>query len=131
MTEDALQFQEVILASKLVFIAGMAEAKSKGRGEECISQNLRVLQNPTGQQTMLFFANSQRREAKRYVSIPISCIASVNPGKKPGKPVILHLQPNFDLLSQMKHLQIQFLDDAGMLYDDLKLHYSPKLINSL
>lgn len=118
MISDALQFQEVILASKLVFIAGIAEAKSKGRGEECISQNLRVLQNPNGQQTMLFFANSQRREAKRYVSIPINCIASVNPGKKAGKPVVLSLQPNFDLLAQMKHLQIHFLDDAGMLYEE-------------
>lgn len=113
---DSVQFQELILASKLVFIAGIEEANSKGRGEECISQNLRILQSPSGLQTILFFANSQRREAKRYVSIPISCIASVNPGKKAGKPVILQLQPNFDLLSQMKVLQIQFLDDSGMYF---------------
>ena len=110
---DALQFQELILASKLVFIAGIAEAKSKGRGEECISQNLRILQGQNGKQVMLFFANSQRRELKRYVSIPINCIDSVNPGKKAGRPVVLQLQPNFDLLSQMKVLQIQFLDDSG------------------
>lgn len=62
---------------------------------------------------MLFFANSQRRESKRYVSIPVSCIGSVNPGKKAGKPVVLHLQPNFDFLSEMKVLHIQFLDDSG------------------
>lgn len=115
-TADSVQFQELVLASKLVFIAGIEEAKSKGRGEECISQNLRILQSPNGLQTMLFFTNSQRREAKRYVSIPISCIASVNPGKKTKKPVILQLQPNFDLLSQMKVLQIQFLDDSGMYF---------------
>lgn len=110
---DAVQFQELILASKLVFIAGIAEAKSKGRGEECISQNLRILQDHNGKQVMLFFANSLRREGKRYVSVPVSCIESVNPGKKAGKPVVLQLQPNFDLLSQMKVLQIQFLDDSG------------------
>ncbi|ODM23060.1 hypothetical protein SI65_00649 [Aspergillus cristatus] len=109
--QDAVQFQELILASKLVFIAGIAEAKSKGRGEECISQNLRILQDHNGKQVMLFFANSLRREGKRYVSIPVSCIESINPGKKAGKPVVLQLQPNFDLLSQMKVLQIQFLDD--------------------
>ena len=48
----------------------MAEAKSKGRGEECISQNLRILRGHNGKRVMLFFANSQRRELKRYVSIP-------------------------------------------------------------
>ncbi|BCR83243.1 uncharacterized protein ACHE_10645A [Aspergillus chevalieri] len=113
--QDAVQFQELILASKLVFIAGIAEAKSKGRGEECISQNLRILQDYNGKQVMLFFANSLRREAKRYVSIPVSCIESINPGKKAGKPVVLQLQPNFDLLSQMKVLQIQFLDDSDRI----------------
>lgn len=45
----------------------------------------------------------------------------MNPGKKAGKPVVLHLQPNFDLLSQMKHLQIQFLDDEGRLYEEKSL----------
>lgn len=65
-----MQFQELILASKLVFIAGIAEAKSKGRGEECISQNLRILRGYNGKQVILFFANSQRKELKRYVSIP-------------------------------------------------------------
>lgn len=67
---DCIQFQELLLGSKMVFIGGMAEAKSKGRGEECISQNLRILRAQNGKRTMLFFANSQRRELKRYVSIP-------------------------------------------------------------
>ena len=53
-----------------MFIGGMAEAKSKGRGEECISQNLRILRGQNGKRIMLFFANSQRKELKRYVSIP-------------------------------------------------------------
>lgn len=48
----------------------MAEAKSKGRGEECISQNLRILRGHNGKRVMLFFANSQRGALKRYVSIP-------------------------------------------------------------
>ncbi|KAM0088482.1 hypothetical protein ACP6JD_008193 [Aspergillus fumigatus] len=133
--QDCVQFQELILAAKLVFIAGIAEAKSKGRGEECISQNLRIFRGYNGKQVMLFFANSQRKELKRYVSIPgmgplqsslaalypiyatiltlceVNCIETVNPGKKAGRPVVLDLQPNFDLLSQMKTLHIQFLDD--------------------
>lgn len=67
---DCVRFQELLLGSKLVFIGGMAEAKSKGRGEECISQNLRILRGHNGKRVMLFFANSQRRELKRYVSIP-------------------------------------------------------------
>lgn len=111
LSTDCVQFQELILASRLVFIAGIAEAKSKGRGEECISQNLRILQGPNGKQVMLLFANSQRKEFKRYISIPVTCIESVNPGKKAGRPVVLQLSPNFDLLAQMKTLQIQFLDD--------------------
>lgn len=44
----------------------------------------------------------------------VNCIETVNPGKKAGRPVVLDLQPNFDLLSQMKTLHIQFLDDQGM-----------------
>ncbi|KAL2831712.1 hypothetical protein BDW59DRAFT_139877 [Aspergillus cavernicola] len=108
---DCLQFQELVLASKLVFIAGIAEAKSKGRGEECISQNLRILRGDSGKLVILFFANSQRKERKRYVSIPLTCIDSVNPGKNSRRPVVLQLQPNFDHLAQMKTLQIQFLDE--------------------
>ncbi|KAB8239584.1 hypothetical protein ETB97_006297 [Aspergillus alliaceus] len=109
---DCVQFQELILAAKLIFIAGIAEAKSKGRGEECISQNLRILRGYNGRQVLLFFANSQRKELKRYVSVPVNCIESVKPPKKAGRPVVLHLLPNFDHLTQMKTLQIHFLDDG-------------------
>ncbi|PWY85958.1 hypothetical protein BO70DRAFT_218166 [Aspergillus heteromorphus CBS 117.55] len=109
--KDCVQFQELILRSKLVFIAGIAEAKSKGRGEECMSQNLRVLRGHNGKEVLLFFANSQRKDLKRYVHIPVNCIDSFKPGKKAGKPVVLQLQPNFDLLTQMRTLNILFLDD--------------------
>jgi hypothetical protein len=67
---DCVRFQEALFAQKLIFVAGVAEVKSKGRGEECISQNLRILRARNGKQTILFFANSQRKERKRYVSIP-------------------------------------------------------------
>ncbi|OOO14183.1 hypothetical protein OAory_01027780 [Aspergillus oryzae] len=112
---DCVQFQELILAAKLVFIAGIAEAKSKGRGEECISQNLRILRGYNGKQVILFFANSQRKELKRYVSLPVNCIESVQPPKKAGRPVVLQLLPNFDHLSQMRSLQIHFLDHGDGL----------------
>ena len=65
-----MQFQEALLGQTVVFTAGIAEAKSKGRGEECISQNLRILLARNGRQIIIFFANSQRKEKKRYVSIP-------------------------------------------------------------
>ena len=67
---DCVQFQEILLGSKLIFIGGMAEAKSKGRGEECISQNLRILRGQNNKRVMLYFANSQRAGLKRYVSVP-------------------------------------------------------------
>lgn len=67
---DCVNFQEALLDQTVIFTAGIAEAKSKGRGEECISQNLRILRARTGKQVILFFANSQRKEKKRYVTIP-------------------------------------------------------------
>ncbi|KAJ6161267.1 hypothetical protein N7470_004663 [Penicillium chermesinum] len=109
--EDCVSFQELLLCSKLIFIGGMAEAKSKGRGEECISQNLRILRGPNGKRVMLYFANSQRKDLKRYVSIPLNCVAHVKPPKKSGRPVAVDLNPNFDYLAQMRNLHIQFLDD--------------------
>jgi hypothetical protein len=76
---DCVQFQELLLGSKLMLIAGIAEAKSKGRGEECISQNLRILRGHNNKRVLLFFANSQRKELKRYVSIPRT-FSSPHPG---------------------------------------------------
>lgn len=46
----------------------------------------------------------------------MNCIESVDPGKKPGRPVALHLHPNFDILSEMKVLHIRFLDDQGKFF---------------
>ncbi len=74
--EDWIRFQEVLLDQKLVFVAGIAEAKSKGRGEECISQNLRIMQSKSGKQNIVLFANSQRREKKRYMSIPCRALST-------------------------------------------------------
>ncbi|KAF7713252.1 Uncharacterized protein PECH_003130 [Penicillium ucsense] len=108
--QDCCQFQELLLNAKLIFLGGMAEAKSKGRGEECISQNLRILRGHNGKRVMLFFANSQRGPLKRYVSLPLNCVENVKPAKKAGRPVLVELNPNFDLLSQMRNLQITFLN---------------------
>lgn len=44
----------------------------------------------------------------------VNCIESVQPPKKAGRPVVLQLLPNFDHLSQMRSLQIHFLDHGGM-----------------
>ncbi|KAH8702478.1 hypothetical protein BGW36DRAFT_372928 [Talaromyces proteolyticus] len=109
--DDCVRFQETLLASKLVFIAGIAEAKSKGRGEECISQNLRLLRGHHDRMVLLFFANSQRKDRKRYVSVPLNCIDRIDVPKKASRPISLHLRPNFELLAEMKVLQLQFLDD--------------------
>jgi hypothetical protein len=135
-----VRFQELLLNSKLLFISGMAGAKSKGRGEECISQNLRIFRGHNGKLVMLFFANSQRKEFKRYVSIPrestssrvrasnhddianswlVNCIGAIKPPKKDGRPVTIDLNPNFDLLSSMRNLTIQFIDDDGQCTFDL------------
>jgi hypothetical protein len=43
----------------------------------------------------------------------VNCIEHLKPGKKAGRPVVLDLNPNFDILEQMRVLQIQFLDDNG------------------
>lgn len=67
---DCVNFQEALLGQSVIFTAGIAEAKSKGRGEECISQNLRILRAKNGRQVILFFTNSQRKEKKRYITIP-------------------------------------------------------------
>ena len=108
--EDCLKLQETILSQKVVFCAALAEASSK-RGEECISQNLRILKSRSGRQIMVFFANSQRKEKQKYVSVPLDAVDHVDPGKKSSKPVILKLSPDSDLLSSMKLLQLQFLSD--------------------
>ncbi|KEF63185.1 uncharacterized protein A1O9_01162 [Exophiala aquamarina CBS 119918] len=113
--QDCIAFQENLLAQEVVFTAGVAEAKSKGRGEEAISQNLRILRARNGRQIIVMFCNSQRSERKRYISIPhrtVDCIDHIEHSKRKFN-VTLTLRPNFDLLAQLKSISIVFLDDHG------------------
>lgn len=112
--EDWIRFQETLLNQTLVFVAGIAEAKSRGRGEECISQNLRIFKTRTGKQSILLFTNSQRkREQKKYISISLDGVDQIEQPKKASKPILLKLRANNELLTQLKALQIQFLDENG------------------
>lgn len=43
----------------------------------------------------------------------VTCIGSIKPPKKAGRPALLDLNPNFEILSQMRNLTVQFLDDDG------------------
>lgn len=107
---DCDNFQEAVLGFAVIFAAGVAEISSKGRGEEAISQNIRICRQKSGSLSLLFFANSQRKEKKRYHSVPLDDIDSVEIPKKPAKPVVLKLAGSNDLTAQMKSLSIIFLD---------------------
>jgi hypothetical protein len=108
---DCLRFQEAILGQQIVFTAGMAEAKSKGRGEECISQNLRIVRSRgTEKAIMIFFTNSQRKENRKYISVPLSSVEHAEASKK-GK-VVMKLRADTELMASLKVLQIYFLDDS-------------------
>ena len=109
--EECLTFQEVMMGQSVIFCAGLAEAKSK-RGEECISQNLRVFKARNGHQTMIIFANSQRKEKRKYISIPLNSIEQIDPGKNSSRPVIMKLSANTDLTASLKTLQVLFLHDS-------------------
>jgi hypothetical protein len=102
---------------------------------------------------MLYFANSQRRELKRYVSIPresplprpspsssggianlrlVNCIGSIKPPKKAGRPATLDLNPNFEILSQMRNFTVQFLDDDGQCifqFFSFRVAYIPLILD--
>jgi hypothetical protein len=43
----------------------------------------------------------------------VNCIDKIDVPKKASRPISLHLLPNFELLAEMKVLQLQFLDDDG------------------
>ena len=43
----------------------------------------------------------------------VDCIDRIEQSKKSGRPVSISLRTNFDLLAQLKSLQITFLDDNG------------------
>ena len=108
---DCDKFQEAVLGVAVLFVAGVADIASKGRGEEAISQNLRVCRSTTGRLSLLFFANSQRKERKRYISLPVDSFDSVEPPKKNGKPVQFKLAADSELSAQMKALSILFIDN--------------------
>lgn len=130
---DFVQFQEAVLNSRVLFTAGAAEIKSKGRGEESISQNVRIIQSPTAQLTLIVFTNAQRKEKKQYIfiprkshhipepwpqntlssRIPVAAVDHMEQPKKNSRPVSLRLRGTSDLMSQLKALHIQFLDDHG------------------
>lgn len=44
----------------------------------------------------------------------MNCIDKIDVPKKASRPISLHLRPNFELLAEMKVLQLQFLDDEGI-----------------
>lgn len=111
---DCDKFQEAVLGFAVLFAAGVAEISSKGRGEEAISQNIRICRQKSGSLSLLFFANSQRKEKKRYHSVPVDAIDSLEVPKKPGKPVVLKLAPDNDLTAQMKSLSIVLLDQTDV-----------------
>ncbi|KAJ9662056.1 hypothetical protein H2198_001598 [Neophaeococcomyces mojaviensis] len=110
-SSDCDRFQEAVFGSSLLLVAGVAEISSKGRGEEAISQNLRVWKSKTGSSNLLYFANSQRKEKKRYTSLSVNSVDFVELPKKTGKPVHLKLIANGDLPTQLKNLSILFLDN--------------------
>lgn len=114
--EDCLRFQQAVLGQEIIFVGGLAEAKSKGRGEECISQNLRVLRPRGGGKTiMIFYTNSQRGERRKYISIPLNAITDIESGRKARHPITIKLRGETELLASLKTLQVQFLDDQDHL----------------
>lgn len=50
---------------------------------------------------------------QKLIPTIVNCVANVKPPKKPGRPVVVELNPNFEILSQMRNLTIQFLDNNG------------------
>jgi hypothetical protein len=43
----------------------------------------------------------------------VNCVGGIKPPKKAGRPATLDLNPNFEILSQMRNFTVQFLDDDG------------------
>lgn len=108
--DDCVRFQQEILGLTLLLAAGVAEISSKGRGEEAISQNVRICRSATGATNILFFPNSQRKELKRYVRLFLDSIDKIEQPKKSSKPIHLKLNANTDLTAQMKDLSVLFID---------------------
>lgn len=107
---DCHRFQQEVLGMTVLFVAGVAEISSKGRGEEATSQNLRLCRTATGSTRILFFANAQRKDRKRYVTLSIDSIEKIEQPKKSSKPVHLKLDSDDELAASMKDLNILFID---------------------
>ena len=112
---DCTRFQEAILGFSIIFVAGIAEITSKGRGEEAISQNLRVCKYNNDNLHILYFANSQRKEKRRYIAIPTSAIEDLGVPKKIGKPITLRLASDNDTTAHLKTLNIVFLENVDVV----------------
>lgn len=110
---DCDRFEDAVLGQAVIFAAGVAEIRTKGRGEEATSQNLRVCKTPVGTTSLLYFANSLRRDQnqKGYVSINISTVSSAEMPKKSGKPVSVEFFSEGELPALLKSMTIIFLDD--------------------
>jgi hypothetical protein len=110
--EDCIRFQEAVLGQQIIFVGGVAEIKSRGRGEECISQNVRIIKNrDNGRMSIVFFANSQRKEKRRYVSVAMSAVEGVEHGRKGKHALTLKLRGEAEILSSLRALSIVFLEE--------------------
>ena len=49
----------------------------------------------------------------RFVTVAVKCIDRIDQRKKPGMLISLRLKPNSSLLSELKVLEIRFLEDEG------------------
>lgn len=110
-SRDCLKFQEAILGCAIVFTGGVAEITSKVRGDEAISQNLRVCRYSNGRIILLFFANAQKPDRKRYITIPLDAVDSLEVSKKSNKPCKMKFDSSSDMKTQLGVLSVLFLDD--------------------
>lgn len=58
----------------------------------------------------------------------VSCIDRIDQSKKGGRQISLRLHPNSELLSELKVLQIKFLDNQGEFMGHLSRSYGTMLI---
>lgn len=130
---DCDKFEEAVLGQTVIFAAGVAEIRTKGRGEEATSQNLRVCKTATGTARLLYLANSLRRDRnpKAYVGINVSTVSSAEMPKKSGKPVLMKFFSDGELSTLLKTMNIVFLDDNDArrfctLLQTLGVHVSKK-----
>ena len=128
---DCIRFQETLLDQKLLLIAVLRRQSRKGAAKNvlartCVSFKQRMvgelllsLQIPSprrGRATSRFLASFAHFRADCIIltnECSVDCVGQLHQEKKAGRPVSLTLQPNSELLSQLKMLQIQFLHENG------------------